>query len=347
MLSPAPILDIGTAVGAPEYLLFRVRGAIRLGDGRIAVANSGSSEIRFYDSTGIYLYSTGRAGGGPGEFKDLRWIAMFEPESIMAYDRAHQRISVFDNRGKYVRSWTLPTLDVPLFAVGLFDDGSVVARTGNAFEAGPKTGVVRNPVTYLLFTPQGALADTLGRFPGPEYFLWSGGGAFGVWPRAFGRNTIHAFGSNMLYVGTGDTYEIRVVPRGRGSERRIRKAQGNQPVTDRDIERYSAALLEQATRQGSRDVTRRMLAEMPFPETMPAYSQLSADEDGNLWVRDYTPIGHELAAWSVFSAAGELIATLSMPARLAVDQIGRGFILGRWRDDQDVEHVVMYRLIKP
>lgn len=347
MLSPAPILDIGSAVGAPEYLLFRVRGAIRLGDGRIAVANSGSSEIRFYDSAGIHLYSTGRAGGGPGEFQDLRWIATFGPDSIMVYDRAQQRISVFDSRGKYERSWMLPTLDLPLFAVGVFDDGSVVGRTGNAFEAGPKIGVVRNPVTYLLLTPQGTLADTLGRFPGPEYFLWSEGEAFGVWPRAFGRNTIHAFGSNELYVGTGDIYEIRAVPRGRGRERRIRKARANQPVAARDVERYSAALLEQAKGQGSRDVTLRMLAEMPFPETMPAYSQLSTDEDGNLWVRDYTPIGHELATWSVFNAAGELIATLSMPARLGVDQIGRSFVLGRWRDDQDVEHVVMYRLIKP
>ncbi|HEX7024405.1 MAG TPA: hypothetical protein VF187_06275, partial [Gemmatimonadales bacterium] len=61
-----PLVDIGGG-DDPEQDLDNVRGATRLGDGRIVVANTGSGELRIYDGKGKWLRNLGRKGEGPGE----------------------------------------------------------------------------------------------------------------------------------------------------------------------------------------------------------------------------------------------------------------------------------------
>ena len=36
-----------------------------------------------------------------------------------------------------------------------------------------------------------------------------------------------------------------------------------------------------------------------------------------------------------------------MPARFEPRHIGSDYVLGVWRNDDDVEHVMMYELVKP
>jgi hypothetical protein len=62
-LSESPSLDIGLLEGDPNYQFYLVAGAARLSDGGIAVANSGTHEIRFYDAAGTFISSAGRKGG--------------------------------------------------------------------------------------------------------------------------------------------------------------------------------------------------------------------------------------------------------------------------------------------
>src|SRR5690606_4738638 len=64
-LEAEPRVVIGTATGAPEYQLYRVFGATRLRDGRIALVNQGSQELRFYDADGRFLHAAGSEGEGP------------------------------------------------------------------------------------------------------------------------------------------------------------------------------------------------------------------------------------------------------------------------------------------
>ncbi len=65
-IAAEPELVIGTFEGDPEYQLFQVEGALRLPDGRIAIGNTGSGEIRIFDASGVFLRSLGRKGEGPG-----------------------------------------------------------------------------------------------------------------------------------------------------------------------------------------------------------------------------------------------------------------------------------------
>src|ERR1051325_349587 len=72
MIGPRPTLVLG-AGGAPETEFFRIRAAWRLNDGSVAVVDGGTSEIRVFSPRGVYRYSFGRTGEGPGEFRNIDW----------------------------------------------------------------------------------------------------------------------------------------------------------------------------------------------------------------------------------------------------------------------------------
>ena len=70
-----PSASIGVREGEEPYMLHNVFGATRLSDGRIVVANHGSSELRVFDEFGTHLVNWGGRGEGPGEFSgDLHQV---------------------------------------------------------------------------------------------------------------------------------------------------------------------------------------------------------------------------------------------------------------------------------
>ena len=73
-IDTTPRVSIGVEDGEEPYMLARLGGAIRLSDGRIVIANRMTHEIRYFDSTGTWIRSSGRKGQGPGEFSDPFYI---------------------------------------------------------------------------------------------------------------------------------------------------------------------------------------------------------------------------------------------------------------------------------
>ncbi|HET8649909.1 MAG TPA: hypothetical protein VFL95_07705 [Gemmatimonadales bacterium] len=100
-----PSLSIGVAEGTPALELDRANSALRLADGRIVVANSGTDELRFFDSTGASLASVGRNGEGPGEFSGGMTLYPGSGDSLVVYDAGARRFTVTDRDGHYVRMY--------------------------------------------------------------------------------------------------------------------------------------------------------------------------------------------------------------------------------------------------
>jgi len=95
--------EIGVAEGAPEYQLFRVTGALRLASGGIVVANTGTSELRYYDEEGRFQFRAGGSGGGPGEFRNLNGVYQTGPDTILAFDKIGRK-SLFNDLGELLGS---------------------------------------------------------------------------------------------------------------------------------------------------------------------------------------------------------------------------------------------------
>ena len=211
-LAAQPLVEIGVLEGDPNYQLFRVAGAQRLSDGRIVVANSGTSELRFYDASGRFLSKSGRKGGGPGEFDILRWLGILRGDSLVAYDWRNRRVSIFDADGKFARAFTLRTVaQAPPSHVhlALFADGSVLIGAQRLFASGQITaGVYHDTIFYLRFDQQGVLSDTIGRHPGADVYILAHDQGIELVPLPFAASPHSAAYMSGFYFGRGDSYEI-------------------------------------------------------------------------------------------------------------------------------------------
>lgn len=331
-----PSLTIGVLEGPEEYQLFRARSAIRLDDGRIVVANAGSSELRFYDSEGRFLVAVGGEGEGPGEFSGYMgaiWRA--HGDSMVVYDYANgMRLSVFDENGTLGRSFRL---DAPGTAFALADDliwGTTVVSTSAIRVGDQADGPRRDSTLYRTHSLDGALLDTLGRFPGDEIFTQSmGEGNVLALSVPFGRRGESAAAGDYWYFGSSDRYEIHGFDRSGRPKRILRRDVANRAVTRDLVERLQARTAGTLRR------------DIPIPETMPAYGRFLGDPDGNLWVQEYRVEG-EPERWAVIDASGRLLGIVELPAPGRVTEIGGDYVLGVWTDDLDVEQVRLYALHK-
>src|SRR5687768_2566368 len=99
-----PILSIGSIDGPQESQLHRVRAVNLLPDGRIAIANGGTSEIRLYDANGRWVKSIGREGDGPGEFRLITGLQVLPPDTLVVFERGEARVNTFTADGGLVTS---------------------------------------------------------------------------------------------------------------------------------------------------------------------------------------------------------------------------------------------------
>jgi hypothetical protein len=347
-LSDQPRLDIGTLEGEEHDQFFRVVNAVTLGDGRIVVANSGTNEIRCFDATGSFLYSSGRKGGGPGEFEALWTLAVLPGDSVIAFDRRLRRMSIFAPDGTFTRSFMFAALAgaaLPM-PIGLTFDQRLVVSERAFRTAETRTGLTRDSTHYLLVDLDGALIDTLGYFPGAEWYIKTESEAIYSSNPPFSRSPEATVSGSGFYFGSGDTYEIAYYASDGALQRLIRRMTPNLQVTAEDIERYKQDALEGRRDPSRRQLLQSMLAEMPVPETMPAYSDIIVDLEGNLWVGEYRRPGDDQPRWTVFDPDGVMLGGVETPQRLRIFEIGSDYVLGRGVDELDVEHIHVYDLLK-
>ena len=351
-IAAEPSLEIGVVDGAPEYQLDQVMTAWKRTDGKIVIVDRTSQTIRVFDGSGRHLRTSGGKGGGPGEFQALSWLHLLPGDSLMAYDAAVRRLSIFDPEGNLTSTRTLEFtgLSGPR-AAGAFGDGTLLVISRPESGPGlPKTGVRRDSTFYLRASPDGAPLNPIVHQLGQENYIKTGDGYAVFNSLIFGRSSQYALTSERLYAGETDRYEIGVYdPSGR-LQRIIRLQRPVRPVAEEDVQTVRSR--QRATKGAPslvRETRKSMVEEMPVPPTMPAFASLETDAARNLWVKEYPGAADPDAPsrWDVFDPDGRMLGALSMPGRFRVTQIGSDYVLGVWKDDLDVEHVRLYPLEKP
>ena len=352
-LDMEPSLAIGEISGRPEAMLYGVSGARRLGDGRIVIANAGTSELRFFDSEGSYLKSAGRQGEGPGEFRELTRMEVTHLDSVVVFDQPSRRISLFDHEGNFARSFAAPSFrDLPTYPVGVFSDGTFPVRTLTIYPEGDeRTGVTRDPIHYLRVDPEGEILNEIGSFPGNEAYRPSRESGYIVFSLPLLRVTRDAVVGMDLLVGQAHTFEVQIHGSDGAPKRIVRWADIPDPITEDDTEKVVAVRLERARDEAQRIEWSAVFRTAKFPDILPAYGQIIADVRGNLWVEGYqspdlprTVEGRSL--WKVFSPEGEWLSDVELPSSFFVTQIGDDFVLGIRRDELGIERVEIHTLRK-
>ncbi|HEX6912158.1 MAG TPA: hypothetical protein VF142_17275, partial [Longimicrobium sp.] len=169
----------------------------------------------------------------------------------------------------------------------------------------------------------------------------------------FGRDSYLATGADQAYVGESDAFRVDVTDTAGTVRMRIRRRGRLREVSRADLG-VARAAAEARRRERAAEVARVSggaarapeFGEVPARSTLPAFDQLVADAAGNLWVRDYRVDPDAPSRWSVFDPGGRWLGQVEMPAGVTVLQIGADWVLGRARDELEVESVRLYRLQK-
>lgn len=344
-----PMVSIGVVEGPAEYRFSGIAGVLRLADGRIAVADNDSHQIRFYDTSGKFLIAVGRQGEGPGEFRIMNFLRRFRGDSLIVGDFPLRRLTIFSQNGALGRVVPGPAYQEWYFwsDANPFADGALLGRLDKGFDlmAAPR-GSVRGATTYFRFNPATGAVDTLAELFGGEVYVGMRDGRKTASTPNFAARPVTASSGSRWDYGSSRTYEIRTYTEQGKLVRILRLDRPNRPVTDSLI---NAELQRELALVHSANGRRRVQSQhrdVPYPKALPAYGGFLVDADTDLWVARYPALGQELSDWTVFDPQGRLLGEVTTPPKFQVYDIGSDYVLGVKQDRLDVEHVAMYRLEK-
>lgn len=318
-----PIVSITGDNANGEPLIGAAEGVTRLPNGDVLVADRGLFALRWFDAEGTLVRSVGREGKGPNEF-----------EYIARLHRCGD--SVFVNEIAKPQPWLVFSLDGSLARTFSFDSPQKISTYRTACNAkqqfvhmgweGPRElepGRRRGVVPYWISGASGAATVALGDLPGSERLVTPNGSR----PYPLGREPLLAIGYARAYVGTADSFTVRVFSLTGEPLPSLRYDDIDLRTTADDIERYkfldTAGVTDRRKQNAEREWTT-----FEFPPTVPAYDMMLVDARDMVWLRR-TPrrIGAE-AEWIVFAPDGAPAARLTLPDALRVHEVGDDYVAG-------------------
>jgi len=232
------------------------------------------------------------------------------------------------------------------------DDGSFVLLNDagdvwTRIRAGD-TGVgrtLRNTAVLAHYSREGALLGTLGRFPGWEEAVLDMNGRPATTYPPWGRSIAFALAGNRIEIGTQETGEIRTYEPDGTLTALLCWPAGDLRITDADLDRLISIQSDRAGAdvEASARIAERIRA-LPLPDARPAYGRVIVDDVGLLWISEaFVPMAPP-THWTAVEPGGGVRGQLDVPAGFVAWEIGRNHALGRWTDNDGVDHARSYAL---
>ncbi|MGE3527281.1 MAG: 6-bladed beta-propeller [Gemmatimonadales bacterium] len=350
-VEPRPSLTIGSEAGPEPYRLFRVWSALRLANGEVVVSNSGTHELRFFDSTGQYIRSSGRQGRGPGEFDAISSMFMFRtPDGDIAVLDNDIRLNLFDSTGTFLRVVGLePGPDWSrAFLTGVFKDGSWLAlRPGGGFRGEPGQ-VIQNTFRYARYSPGGKSGKVILTTSARPRYVHQAFGRRHYPYIPFTSDRLVAVNGAQVYLLDGAASELRVLSE-QGTVHRV--LQWTAPPRTRSSSVYDRFV--ESELEGADDAQRRLYEHffktggLPLPEYVPLYMTMKAGPAGEVWLERYRLPWDTTGIWEVVNPLEEWRTEVRVPQGVRVYEIGRDYLLGGIRDSLEAEQVALFPLSRP
>lgn len=341
----------------PEYQFGQISGIAVSAGGEIFVLDQQAQQVRVFDGQGEFLRSMGQPGGGPGELgQGAGPVLMAAGDTVVVPDMANQRVTLFAAGGEYLSSWPIQ------FEAGIpirwetTNRGLVVNQVrplAQATAADSMDAIVARGA-------DGAVIDTVRSMPSGKTFSFGGGGppefnffapepAWAVYP-----------GDRILF-GINDQYSIGLYGSDGSFLRSIRRPTSRQSVGQADQDAFMQAI-ERAWQEAGvpPQALQQLRSGVHFADQYPAFLQFLTGPDGSIWVQhvaDVANMGDEElrnfnpllslggSRWDVFDGEGRFLGPIDMPTRFQPVRFQDDRIYGIWRDELDVQHVLVLRVV--
>ena len=329
VLADEPLVRVGLLDGPDEYLFGNITGAVRLKDGSVVVADESIPEVRMFDAGGRHVWTSGRDGEGPGEYKGLWLLRGCLGATITAYDWQLDRITELDLDGGVADTRVLRGAG-PYGAPACSPDGDLVF-TGwpdSEWEKTPAVGEYRWRMS-LSWERGDSLATLRSGIPGTERYHY-GGGSSG--PVTWGRDMAFAVTATGVWYGSADDYELEHVDWAGRVTRIARWSGPDLEVTREHLNRYRDAYLARYETAGERQsFERERWPEIrdDLPERFPAYASggLLPLPDGSMWVVPHAWRGLGADEFHLLAPDGAWLHRLTIPSGRTLLDAGPGWVL--------------------
>lgn len=332
-IDSAPRVSIGIEEGEEPYMLAHLGGAIRLSDGRIVLANCQTHEIRYFDSTGTWIRSSGRQGQGPGEFSEPFYIQPLRGDTIYVGDFRPFQYLVFDEKGDWVKSVKPDPMEFNSpRSMNILADGRLFNGRENTFEK--RENFAPRTMTMELYDAGGKLTDTVATLENGRYGkLDDDPQSMFIYPIFESFAQARARGDRII-VGHASKPELRVqrADAGLPLDRIIRWDVGPRSIASADIEAFKAAQIAQ-NKNLSAELRPRFLDPLisqkrPVADSFPAFGQLMLSSDSAIWIREYPrPSDTTAHHWISFARDGSFRCRLDTPRFAEYLDWGRDYLL--------------------
>lgn len=352
-IDPTPILVIADD-GTEERQFSRIVTR-RLDNGTIVVGELGTFELRLFDSQGRYIRKLAARGKGPGEISGS-FTMVTSNDTIFVFGIAPfspANVQWFTAEG-YVGS--LPQLTDNGFTIQVLDrfqGGRFLVTRGTAgrvMSSSPALGtLVADSTSFGIREPsrEAKGVDWLA----PVITQWLIGHP---WPRGRLATTLSPYvnrpavtavaSSDRLWIVNLETGEISLRDTDRRELKTIRLPFQTLPFDQKQLELRRQRALKAAGRPLDSARADAMADPAPLPARLPVLASAIAGVDGEVWLTRFSvdeTVPHQIL---LLDRNGAVVAVLSYPAGLEIQQIGRDFVTAVGRDDDGLLRVVVHRL---
>lgn len=352
-VEPEPLLAVGTLDGPDETQFFQLSDVGIRGDGTVLVLDQGDARVRAFSPDGTFLWGQGRQGEGPGEYGRPSTLLLLPGDSLLVYDGGNRRVTILTPEGELARTYRPepPEGASQNAPMALVEPGLLLSTAGVTFSTGEETGtdgrVERRPPRLLVSDLEGTAVRELGEYPGSEFWMVASDRFVSITNFPFGKGGEVDGAAGVVVSGATETavWEFQDV---QGTlVRSVRLAVTAPPVTPADWDRAVEARIPEDAGPDVRSGILATFEAIPVPESQPVFSDLLLDDRGHLWVERYSPPWAEddPRSWWVFDPEGRLLGEVEIPAGLQVDRIRGDRVLGRWRDELEIQQVRVHRIV--
>ena len=344
VLSVQPTLDVDAAAGqAGEF--FRVSDANILANGAIAVVNAGTHQVRIFDPEGALTVEFGRRGRGPGEFQNPYRVLDLPPDRLIVSDPFQPRLSIFDRSGRLVDEAPMSTLGSIAIVVGWLTGDTVV--TGHFAVRPSPDAFLPQFMQYTLYAWTTGVTHSVAQVPSGTIGFIGGREPWGIVGGALFEPMAQAATANRLLVlGDALTPELRFYNASQVLRRILRWDERTHEVTSDDVDAFRDAWLDQMRSADRRAMMAKQVDATPVAEHFPSIGGLRVDNDERIWVKEYVKPRDKRQTWHIFDLDGPSQFRVDLPLGLEFMDAAADQILVLERDELDVEHVHVYRLVQ-
>lgn len=333
--------------------------AVRLETGTIAVLNAATRELRLFSGTGGFIRRLAGPGPGPGEFQQTSMImTRGGSDTIFVIERpirgpglVHRFTAAGGFLGRsFIRSANAPPGGVLPSARLTGETYLVTVGDGLRVLPDQRAGtLVRDSLGLGLLTldPPGRYIS-LGTFADLWRYAYNvpsspGGARIGTY--ILGPRLVLGATAGRAWVGDAESGRISIVgPHGE------RTAQFVFPVRSRPYDLAALARVRERAIASARDPAEErarfsvLHSRRLMPTTAPRFSRFLPGYDGEMWVELFREDPLAPPRFVVLNSSGQVLAQVTLPMAMRVDDVGRDYVLGVAQDGDGVEEVVLLRL---